>query len=435
MVAVLHASRGAARAIAREVLLLACRRDAPDGSLQEAMQRLRHQGGEEELSELASRLRVLGLVLTRLHRAGALDAGDRAPGSLTRTHRLLRIQANVWDLERDRVIGLLTRSGLSPLLLKGAALRLIAYRESVERSHGDLDLLVRRREFDRARDVMLSAGYAPPAAEMEVAYSEHHFHLPVVGKGGFHIDLHWRLSRPESPFTLDTEGFLARSVLHVRTSGPAIRVPALQDLALHMASQNLEDSFSSLRRLVDLDRIVALPGGLDWDGLLEEAQRSNLEHVLTHSLTLARRVLGSAFPEKIERRLRLPALTRAHIALLRPVHSLLDRSGARRPVAMQLLHFWLLSSGRARLAHVVRMIRGIEDPMEWIWQHWENDSGAQATRLSRVVKLFKLMVYQAGLYLAAPFILVSELASGKALAPGVRRPRRHERNAPVVSPR
>ena len=411
MVADPGARRGAARALAREVLLLACRRDAPDDSLRQAMERLRDCGGDAELSGLATRVKVLGLVLNRLHRAGALNAGDGVTGSFLGTLRLLRIQASIWDLERDRVIALLTRADVTPLLLKGAALRLTTYREAVERSHGDLDLLVSRRELDRGRDVLLSAGYAPPAVEMEEAYAEHHFHIPLVGKGGFHIDLHWRLSRPEAHFRLDSDGFLRRSVLHVRPTGPAVRVPALQDLALHLASQNLEDSFSTLRRLVDLDRIVASPG-LDWDVLLEEAERSNLDNVLAHSLTLARRLLGSEFPEQLRRRLRLPPLTRAHIALLRPVHSLLDRSRPRPAVALRLLHLWLLSNGRARVAHFIRMLRGIEDPMEWIWHQGENGYVAHKSRRSHLVGLFKLVVYQAGLYLAAPFILRSELASG-----------------------
>jgi hypothetical protein len=70
----------------------------------------------------------------------------------------------------------------------------------------------------------------------------------------------------------------------------------------------------------------------------------------------------------------------------------------------------------------MRMLRGIEDPMEWIWHQDETGYVAHKSRRAQLVGLFKLMVYQAGLYLAAPFILRSELARGMSVesAPGRR---------------
>ena len=410
MIHAAHPGSGAARRSALEFLLLVCRRDSSVASLHTGLQRLREQGGSGALLTVTGHHGLLGLVLTRLQREGVLGA---IPDSQTRlweaSLRTLRLQAAVWDLERDRILELLRRCGLGAVVLKGAALRLTTYRESVERQFGDLDLLLHPEEVNPAQEALLAAGYRPPNAAKQEAYLRHHFHLPLQSAAGFVVELHWALIQPDSPFQLDSDGFLRRARLHPRTAGPPTRVPAVEDMVLHLASQNLEDSFSRLRRLVDLDRVVAAEGGLDWRALMDEGYAGNLGNVLAHSLTLARRLLGTEVPRQIERRISLPPVTRVHIALLRPVPSVLDPAEPRRAAADGLLYLWLLSGGRARLAHLGRVLREGGDPMSWMWLGRAAPDEGRPPWRSRFARILRLAAYQLALYLAAPLGGLAEL--------------------------
>ena len=98
---------------------------------------------QEAFFSLAARHGVQGTVLWRLAHPGDPPA---VPGALVErargTLRALRSEAVLWDLERDRVIACLVARGLTPVALKGAALRQTVYADPVQRSLADIDLLL-----------------------------------------------------------------------------------------------------------------------------------------------------------------------------------------------------------------------------------------------------------------------------------------------------
>jgi len=111
-------------------LLALARRDPPSGAgtgLAGTVYRARFQA-------LAQHHEVFGLALVALERTGQLAALPAAVGAeLARSLTMLRRQAALWDLQRDAVIRRLAAAEIPVLLLKGAALRLSAYRDPAER--------------------------------------------------------------------------------------------------------------------------------------------------------------------------------------------------------------------------------------------------------------------------------------------------------------
>ncbi len=339
-------------------------------------------------------------MLARLEREDLLGSIGGAE-AVTRL-RTLRLKAAVLDLECERLLALLARAGVEVMLLKGAALRRTVYRESAERPMGDLDLLVAPGGMDAALEVLSAAGYELPPERLTRAYQEHHFHAVLKHPGGFLVELHWALSRRESPFQLDAVRFRQRAVDCPLSRGSVSRIPCPEDLLLHMASQNLEDDFSRLRRFVDLDRLIARYPALDWDQVVGQARSGGLVHVLSYSLGLTHRLLDTPIPPAVRGRIQPPLPTRVHLALLGRERAMRRVGEPQRAPAIQLLCLWLIDGTRARLTALRAILRGATDPMEWIWLGHPEPPERGSSWLAGPLTLLKLAAYQVWRYLAGP---------------------------------
>jgi hypothetical protein len=242
---------------AAEALLRLVRHDAGSQAGDRLLRLLADEATRSALHSLATSHGVMGSVLGGLHAASLLDPVLASHSRTLLAQRpLLRKQAAMWDLERDRLLQLLEASGLRPVTLKGAALRVSAYGDSAQRSFGDVDLLLPEADIDRAASSLVAAGYDLGDQEIVARYRRDHFHYRLTNPSGFRVELHWALLPPGSAMGLSPERLLGRSLTLQRSGEPAIRIPSGEDMVLHLASQETEDWFSTIRRLVDIDRVV-----------------------------------------------------------------------------------------------------------------------------------------------------------------------------------
>lgn len=397
-----------------ERLLLKLARRAAEPSLYAGeIEILTQDSLQESFFALAARQGVQGLVLSKLsdpQRAPFVPArlAERAWGSL----RGLQLEAVLWDLERDRLVACLGEAGLSPVVLKGAALRQTAYSQSAERPVADLDLLVAEGELDAAIAALRTVGYTSPGPEEAVSgYREHHYHVRLVNENGFIVELHWGLIRPGRPFTLDAAAFLRRSIVHRRSKGPDLRVPTPEDMILHMTSQNLE-GFFRLGRLVDIDRVVHESAALDWDYLRSASRAGGLEVALALTLQLCRLLLGTPVPEGYIDRLGVPFTARVHLALMRPARWPFAESPGR-VAANQLRQLWCVGDWRARLKLISEMLEGKDDPLRWLWEGEAHALTRPPAPFEGLASLVKLAGYQAWLYGAAALAAVGPRGRSK----------------------
>jgi len=357
---------------------------------------------------LARELGVEGLTLNALKQTPLADA---LPSDVVREldARLeqLRRQALLWDLERDRVLHVLGRHGVSPLLLKGSALRELVYDDPTERSMGDLDLLVTPEEIERSMAALREAGYASASAEVLDSYRLRHFHHLLTHPRGFIVELHWALTEPGSRVPLNERHFLARASTSRRNSVP-VRVPSVEDLLLHVVSQNEEDAFGLLRRIVDVDRIVARSPRLDWVYVTRAAGEAGLDLALAVSLRLAQLLLRTEVPADLCRGTRLPMLSRTHLAMLDPVAWVVSLPSERRPAGVDAVRLWCASTWRTRARRVVETMRGsqpfatVQDEAEAPPRGGRREGDGGTLRLTKL-GIYHLVVYwRSGLALTSP---------------------------------
>lgn len=390
------------------ILVTLTQRTGVQDSLEGASIVLEPPADRARFLRLARELGVEGLVLSALRQSAT---GKRLPADVmqeleTRWEQLRR-EAVLWDLERERVLHALHKTGISPVLLKGSALREVVYQDPVERSMGDLDLLVSPPEIDTAMGALRGAGYASDSALVMEAYRQHHFHYRLTHPRGFIIELHWALSEPLPKSGLNTREFLARAITSRRGSNHPLRVPSPEDLLLHVVSQNADDGFGLLRRIADLDRILARSPHLDWDYVALSAKRAGLDVVLAVSLRLTELLYRATVPAAFAAGLGLPRTSRLNIALLQPVSWVISPPAHRRHAAVEMLRLWSVTPWSHRLRLLARTVRGSSPLSTALAGTPASRDGTWRTAGAGLRRLAKLAAYQLLVYTRSGLAMVT----------------------------
>jgi hypothetical protein len=376
-------------------MLALCRQNPRSDEARSIVGSVEREGLGTQVIQLAQTHRVLGLILHSLSRFDLLDREWEGVGDLRGVYKQQCQWAMIVELECERILTQLHDAGVTPVLLKGAALRRLVYTAPVERPMVDLDLLVREGEFEAALSTLSRAAFELPRAEVQEAYRCHHFHLQAKHPGNFMVELHWALSRPRDAVRLDHQGIRARARTFERPGWTKALVPAPPDLILHAIAQATADSFGSLRHVIDIDRIIAHTGTeLDWAELGGEANRAGLQFALAHGLSLAAELLGTRMPRQAPTR--LPRFTRNQ--LLRMPASPIADPVERRPAALRLIQFWLLPGFRTRVREIFRTIRNPNDPMDWVWAEIAGRPVEQQARPAGFTVALKLLTIQFGVW-------------------------------------
>jgi hypothetical protein len=316
---------------------------------------------------------VIGLTLTALRRCDAFESLDQETrDQVTAPLRPFAFQAALWDAERDRILGVLRAHSLLPVVLKGGALRLTVYSEPAERLSGDLDLLVPAHRVQDGLEALTEAGYVDHWTDY--ARREHlriGYHLSLSHKNGFEVELHWDLAPRGEGFRFDPAAFLNRSELHRRDGAPPVRVPSPEHMVLHLADQNREDSFSRLKRLVDIDRVVAATvasgSELDWAYLVRQARHGGHEAVMGLALQLCRRMLDTPVPNGVLRELKVSPVARFHLSLLQPEALVVTQQAFHSTVARKALHLWLQPGWGTRARWAQRILGGSTNSLAHVY--------------------------------------------------------------------
>ena len=338
-------------------LVAICRRNAPDELDAAAVEPLFDDSFRQELLNVAAGHRLLGLTLSFIVRARALsgrtESGDREFQDLVRS---VRRRAVLFEMKRDQVVTALQKAGTRPVVLKGAAIASTLYREPFERDVEDLDLLVGQEGLERAVRALEAEGYVSPPPEESRAYRRHHFHIPLDHPDSHAVEIHWALSRATAPFQLDSKEVLAQSIRLEKVGQPDLLLPRPEHMLLHLVLQNLQEGFSRLARLVDIDRLVATTPDMDWEVLVVAAKKGSLTSATALSLQLASRLLGSCIPAPVIEELRPGPVSRFNLTMMRPVSSLLNQRLLHADAAIRLHEFWLLRGASKRISLLRKML-------------------------------------------------------------------------------
>lgn len=350
-------------------------------------------GTLREVEGLAIRHGVQGLVWSCLVDAlpddgSLLEVRQIAEFGLSRLQR----QTTFRDLEQDRVLGALAAAGCEPLVLKGGALRRTVF-SPLERTMGDLDILVVFDEVTPVLEALETLGYRTEYPDLaREQFRHHHHHERVNHPMGFITEVHWGLTRPRDAIQLDPERYLARSITLEASGSPDIRIPCAEDMLVHTLSQMEQELLLGFRRVIDLDRIARTPD-FDWDDACRHADEVGLGGWLTVAVRLAHVLLGTSAPEELLRGSQLSAPARHAIDTLQPVRRLLDEEMVLPVLESHVFRLWCQDSEHRRTS-IRQVLAGRRDPLQWVWTGEEAPEDSKREGTTGLLFLLKLAIYQ-----------------------------------------
>jgi hypothetical protein len=280
----------------------------PDGSV------LYQQVGDDALWQMARKNHVAPLVAHAL--TGAFGPGQvAARWRQVHEENYRRISAYLDEL--DRVAARLAQKDIPIIALKNGGIARGIYPCPGCCPMGDLDVLVERRHFRQAHQMLLAAGYhfefrspleeaALEAAEQSGG-AEYWKTLPNGEKLWF--ELQWRpvagrWIRPDQEPT--AEELMARSL---PIPGTAVRFLSPEDNLLQVALHAAKHSYvraPGFRLHLDVERIVRAYLDLDWDLFVEQVSDLQVKTAVYFSLAIPQALFQTPIPERVLQTLRPP---------------------------------------------------------------------------------------------------------------------------------
>jgi hypothetical protein len=287
-------------------LLLCCARTCVDT---EQAKRIRTLARENLDWEYIVRMSLMHGVMPLLYRSLKSSCPEAVPkATLNELREHFQYNArHSFLLTSDllKLLDLFETHGINAIPFKGPVLAASVYRNLLLRQFRDLDVLVHKRDYVKAKDLLIAQGYRPwqkrsEAEEKAHLQSQHAFVL-VRGDGKVKVDLHWGISQSHYSFPLDPECLWGR-LEPISLGGRTVLNLAPEDLLVILCMHGSKHCWERLGWICDVAELIRTQRRMDWDRIMEEAGRLNSQRMLILGVHLASDLLGATLPEKISRR-------------------------------------------------------------------------------------------------------------------------------------
>lgn len=199
------------------------------------------------------------------------------------------------------LLDLLNTNGISVMPYKGPALACQVYGELRLRSFRDLDILVRRIDVPKVRNLLAENGYQPKltmTASKERAILRSECDEVFTGTGGRILEVHWAITPPYFSFQLDTEDLFARST-KIELLGKSVLAPAPEDLLLILSVNGAKDMWNRLEFICRVAELLHRYPEMHWPSIFSRARELGADRMLLLGLFLAHQLLGASLPAEV----------------------------------------------------------------------------------------------------------------------------------------
>jgi hypothetical protein len=292
---------------AGEELLLCCARSRVDIKTAERIRSLLRQDIDwPYLLRIAGQHRVVPLLYQSLYMTCSEAVPEAVLAQLREHFHATVVRNYALTAELLKLLDLFETHHIPAIPLKGPALAVSVYGDVSLREFTDLDLLVRKQDVPAAEDLIASQGYEPKqrmtrtqqAASLQVKCSRGF----VRNDGKVRVELHWGLLEwqfASSAFAFDS---LWQRTGQVSLVGTTVRSFPPEDLLLFLCVHGAKHIWDSLGWICDVAELVRLHQKLDWERTMAQASNGGGERRLLLGLCLARDLLGTPLPERVQQR-------------------------------------------------------------------------------------------------------------------------------------
>jgi hypothetical protein len=283
--------------VARELLLCCARTRASESVVARLRELAASEVDWEYLFQLARRHSVVPLLYLQLERY-ASDLVPREKLSQLKKHYLENSARNtILTAELCRLITLFADSGIEAIPYKGPVLSLFAYDNLALRRFVDLDVIVKKTDVLKAREILLAHGYTPAKSlslsqQQLLLHTQHNLQFSRDNHRLI-VELHWEVAPHLFASTVDA-GTLWQNLITVDLNGTHVKTLSAED----HGSRHL---WERLGWICDVAELLARRD-FDWNTLLKRAASADSERMFLLGLYLAEHLLDAPLPPEVKQR-------------------------------------------------------------------------------------------------------------------------------------
>lgn len=287
-------------------LLLCCARTHLDTSTAERLRDLLQEDIDwDYLLRLARQHKMMPLLYWHLNLTCS-EAVPKATLELLQKHFNDNAQRNQFlTLELLKLLNLFEKQGIPAIPFKGPVLAASVYDNLALRHFSDLDILVKKQDFLKAKDLLLSHGYYSTkkgflTEAQRVAVMQNWGEYSLASHDGrVEVDLHQRLVAGYL-FTLsaDLDHFWER-LEPVSLLGQTVLSFQTEETLLYLCIHGTKSFWQRMSWICDVAELINTHQKLDWEQLIEHSQTLGCERMLLLGCFLASDLLRTKLPEEI----------------------------------------------------------------------------------------------------------------------------------------
>jgi hypothetical protein len=303
-------------------------------------------------------------------------------------YRRARLRMALNEQAAAQLFAQLEQAEVEYIVLKGPALAQLIYPAPAMRLYGDLDILVRERDWGRTHTALTTLGYRqeedwpapPPKLVPQWCYYEtKYWHERTQ----FLVEVHYDDLLNAGLASRSAEAFWRRATWIALPGLGTLRALALDDQVLTLCAHAHFHGYTRLSWLSDLALLVRDHGArIDWQRLIETARAEEAQVGVYYSLLVLRELLGVAAPSSVFDALRPDAFRRWVHEQYLPMGQVLglqpmwrpDLSFYHTPLYKRMLPDLLVMGRRAeKLCYLARLLL---PPPDWLRHYYHLDEAA-----------------------------------------------------------
>jgi len=204
--------------------------------------------------------------------------------------------------ELGSLVRIFRENGIAVIPFKGPLLAITAYDNVALREFLDLDILVQKKDFHRARELLATRGYRPliahdgPLTESDLKSQLGCNHIRQDGR--VLLEMHWSFIQKWLGFHMDLDAIWATTQT-VKVGQERVLVLPWDITLLYLCAHGAKHQWSRLCWSVDVAEALRTRSEWDWEALLAQAERSGCQRTLFIGLHLAKTLLKASVPDSV----------------------------------------------------------------------------------------------------------------------------------------
>jgi len=353
-------------------LVLLCARTKIDAEMSARIKAITSSPDEVDwdyVYRLARRHSVLPLIYSQLSTTAAANVPQDQLARLKQNYQDNVARNLLLTAELCRILQTFEAAGIEAVPYKGPALAAYAYGNLSLRRFVDLDILVRKADALRAKELLTALGFVCgtpwTSAQQELLLRTQHNLSLSREEGRIVVELHWEVASSLFASSLQAEDFWGR-LETLRLNNIAVKSLSAEDLLLSLCVHGSKHLWERLAWICDVAELARTRTDLNWNLVLERAASSGSDRMLLLGLYLAKSLLKAQLPEHVKSKL---AADRILVSLAKQVSKRLFGDIGQTPASIsESIRFnWAVRAGwRSRLRYCRLLLQPTDADIETI---------------------------------------------------------------------